>query len=241
LICHRSKRTAPIAIFIEAEAPRLDCVLPLKTSISLTILGSPRLILLVYPPKLEIPVGGTFPQSGTCTVTVKRIAFNGVNDAVNIEVSLDGRNAQFVTVSPSKASLPRGVDTLTFTVFVDPDAIPADGSVTAIVTATKDDPMVMVQATGSFSVVPVDAPMIANFSPPSAKVGDPVKVSGFFLKNVTQVEFGGGTVDFVDSRPGAVSPDQVDAIVPLGSVTGPILVRTSTADSTERCIRNLIF
>ncbi|MFA6147666.1 MAG: IPT/TIG domain-containing protein [bacterium] len=75
------------------------------------------------------------------------------------------------------------------------------------------------------------APTISSISPASGPVGTPVTISGSYFDNSAVIRFAGG----VAATRTVVSSSQIDTVVPVGAVTGPITVTTSggTAVSTQ--------
>jgi len=111
--------------------------------------------------------------------------------------------------------------------------VDSDDQVTATVPAGAKTGMKVTVTTaggvGSSSAAFAVVPSITNFTPPSGPVGTAVTITGNSFTGATKVTFGGVTATSYQ----VISDTQVDALVPTGAITGPIVVTTSGGTGTS--------
>jgi hypothetical protein len=163
------------------------------------------------------PTITTFPASGTAGTSV---TISGANFLGATSVAFNGLAAAgFQVVDPQTiiATVPTGATS-------GPIAVTTPSG-----TATSTD---STSAPASFTVLPLAAPTITGMSMTTGPVGTLVQLTGSDLVGVTSVTFNGVTADF-GPAPGVVQGSALEAVVPVGASSGPVVVTTSGGTATS--------
>ena len=144
------------------------------------------------------------PASGTVGTSV---VITGLSLAQTSKVTIGGKTASFTIKSNTQltAVVPAGAKT---------------GTTIMVTTAGGTG-----SSTGKFAVVP----QITGFTPTTGPVGTSVTITGNSFTGATQVSFGGVAATSFQ----VIKDTQIGALVPSGSVTGPIAVTTPGGTATS--------
>lgn len=130
-----------------------------------------------------------------------QVTITGVSLTQTARVTIGGRSAPFTVNSDTQvtATVPAGAIT---------------GQKITITTAGG-----ATASAGTFAVVP----LVKTFTPTSGPMGTSVTVKGYSFTGATAVTFGGVAATSLS----VINDNQVDALVPIGAVTGPVGVTTA--------------
>jgi uncharacterized repeat protein (TIGR03803 family) len=144
------------------------------------------------------------PASGTVGTSV---TITGVSLTQTTGVTIGGKAASFVVNSDKQVTA----------------TVPAGAKTGKKITVTTPG------GTGSSPTTFAVVPSITGFSPPSGPVGTAVAIAGNSFTGTTKVTFGGVAATSYQ----VIKDTEVDALVPTGAVTGPIVVTTPGGSGTS--------